>query len=130
MQFLWFMWFNEEILYNYTWLLKIFSSLPIYGANLLMNLFFKYILEISIILSKFKYFFFFKFGKLMIMGDPYQIVPFFQGYKKKLFSIFFHEIIISYIYINTLLKISIIPSKFKYLFPQKMYFYKGRKSAQ
>ena len=39
-----------------------------------------------------------KIGKLKIMGDPYQSVLFFQGYKYKLFSSFFDEIIIFYNY--------------------------------
>ena len=62
---------------------------------------------------------------------PLSNYSFFQGYNKKLFSRSFDEIIISYIYIiNTLLEISVIPSKFKYLFPKKIYIYKMRKSAQ
>ena len=66
-----------------------------YSISLLNTL-----LEISVIPSKFKYLFSKKFAKLMIRGDPYQIVTIFQVYKMNLFFSFFVEITILDIYIK------------------------------
>ena len=56
----------------------------------------------------------------MIRGDPYLIVPFFQGYKMNLFLSFFEKNIIINMYIKYSTRNKLIPSKFKYLFSKKI----------